>query len=172
MLGQKILSCVVVAFFGLIGLALIRVGIADLILFNERKPFLIKLPGRIVEIVTERETRTGTPNSRTDTGMIVKYIPLVDFTTPQGETVRFRSDVVEIHELRRDNFGLLRPAPDCKWTAGQAVEVTFDPGGVLKPFFGGGMGGSGIGWAMIAAGLVALGASVGLGFIAARKAFR
>lgn len=172
MLGQKILSCVVVAFFGLIGLTLIRVGLSDLIRFRERKPFLIKLPGRIVDIATERDTRAGTPGSRTDTGMMLKYIPYVVFTTPNGETVRFRSDVCEIHELRRDNFGKLRPAPDCRWTAGQEVEVTFDPDGVLKPFFGGGMGGSGIGWAMIAAGMVTLGASVGLGFIAAHKAFR
>lgn len=96
----------------------------------------------------------------------------VVFTTPEGPSTRFRSDVCESHELRRNNLGILRPEPECQWTAGQEVEVTFDPGGVLKPFIGGGVGGSGIGWAMIAAGLVTLGVSVGLGFIFAHKAFR
>ena len=160
---------VILGVFALIAIGLIRVGLRDLILFRKRKPFLIKLPGRITEIVTERFSRGGTTGSRTDTGKIVKYIPFVIFTKPDGTTKRFRSEICEIYELRRNNGGMLREAPECKWHEGEEVEVTYDPDGILKPYIGGGMGGSGIGWAMIAAGLFTLLVCVGMGFVFAHK---
>lgn len=167
--GEKIFACCVIVLFGLIGMGLLRAGLSELIKVRRRRPFLIKLPGTILTVIKERETRAGTPGSRRDTGQILKYIPHVAFTTPEGKRVEFRSEVCQIHELRR-KYGGSFITPECPWLDGDAVEVHYDPGGVLKPFIGDGKS-AGIAWPMLAAGLVAIGASVGMGFVFWAKVF-
>jgi len=170
-MAEKIFSCVAILFFGLIGIGLLRAGLRELFKVRSRRPFLIKLQGTVLSVVTERETRAGSANNRDETAVVVRFIPFVAFTTPEGKRVDFRSEVCDIHHLRRRADGSL-PEVEPSWRSGQSVEVLYDPGAVLKPFIGGGPGLSFLAYGMMAAGLVTFGAAVGLGFVFYAKVFR
>ncbi|MEO6739712.1 MAG: DUF3592 domain-containing protein [Chthoniobacteraceae bacterium] len=169
--GEKILSCLMLLFFGLIGLGLLYAALKELLKVRRRRPFLIKLPGTVLSVSTERDTRAGSVNNRDETAVVIRFIPFVAFTTPEGKRVDFRSEVCDIHHLRRRLDGSL-PEVESSWRSGQSVDVFYDPGAVLKPFIGGGPGPSFIAWGMLAAGLLTFGVAVGMSFVFYAKTFR
>ena len=168
---EKIFSCAVIVIFGLIGLGLLRAGLREFFKVRSRRPFLIKLPGTVTSVVKERETRAGSTNNRNETAVVIRFIPMVSFTTPEGKHVDFRSEVCDIHHLKRRLDGSLREV-EPSWRSGQSVEVLYDPGAVLKPHLTGGAGLSFMAYGMMAAGLLTFGAAVGLSFVFYSKVFR
>lgn len=168
---EKIFSCAVIVIFGLIGLGLLRAGLREFFKVRSRRPFLIKLQGTVTSVATERETRAGSTNNRKETAVVIRFIPMVAFTTPEGKRVDFRSEVCDIHHLRRRQDGSL-PDVEPTWRSGQSVEVLYDPGAVLKPHLTGGAGLSFMAYGMMAAGLLTFGVAVGLGFVFYAKVFR
>ena len=169
--GEKVLSCVMLLFFGLVGLGLLYAALKELLKVRRRRPFLIKLQGTVLSVSTERETCAGSVNNRDETAVVIRFIPFVAFTTPEGKRVDFRSEVCDIHHLRRRQDGSL-PEVEPSWRSGQDVEVFYDPGAVLKPFIGGGPGPSFIAYGMLAAGLLTFAVAVGMGFVFYAKVFR
>ena len=170
-MGQKILSFAVLIIFGLIGIGLLRAGLREFLKVRSRKPFLIKLPGTVLNVLKERDTRAGSSRNREETAEVIRFIPFVMFHTPEGKRVEFRSEVCDIHHLRRRADGSL-PEVEASWRSGQSVEVIYDPGAVLKPRIAGGPGLSFMAYGMMAAGLVVCSAVVGLSFVFYAKAFR
>ncbi len=168
---EKIFSCAVIIIFGLIGLGLLRAGLREFFKVRSRRPFLIKLQGTVLSVLKERETRAGSVNNRDETAVVIRFIPMVSFTTPEGKRVEFRSEVCDIHHLRRRADGSL-PEVEPSWRSGQTVEVLYDPGAVLKPHLTGGAGLSFMAYGMMAAGLLTFGAAVGLSFVFYSKVFR
>lgn len=163
--GEKVFAGVFFVLFGLIGLGLLRAGLREFFKVSSRRRFLMKLPGTILTVMTERETRSGTVNRRNETAVVLRFIPSVMFHTPEGKRVEFRSEVCDTHHLRRRADGSLQEAPEPTWRSGQTVEVIYDPGGVLKPRIAGGPGLNFMACGMMAAGLLTLGAVIGLGFV-------
>jgi hypothetical protein len=170
-MAEKIFSCGAILFFGLIGLGLLRAGLREFFKVRSRRPFLIKLQGTVLSVLKERETRAGSVNNREETAAVIRFIPMVSFTTPEGKRVEFRSEVCDIHHLRRRQDGSL-PEVEPTWRSGQSVEVLYDPGAVLKPHLTGGAGLSFMAYGMMAAGLLTFGAAVGMGFVFYAKAIR
>ncbi len=160
---DRIFSICFLVLFGIIGIVLLRAGVRELFKIRSRRPFLVTLPGTVLSIYTQRESRGGTAGS-SETGVVLRFIPIVMFHTPEGKRVEFRSEVCDIHHLRIRHDGSL-PQHEPSWRPGQQVEVIYDTGGVLKPHLAGGAGMGFIGWGMIAAGLVTCGVVIGLGFV-------
>ena len=161
---EKIFACLFFGIFGLIGIGLLRAGLREFLKVRSRRPFLIKLQGTVLSVLKERDTRAGSVNNRNETAVVIRFIPMVMFHTPEGKRVEFRSEVCDIHHLRRRQDGSL-PEVESSWRSGQSVEVLYDPGAVLSPRIAGGPGLSFVAYGMMAAGLVTLSAVVGLGFV-------
>ena len=144
------------SFFGLIGVVLVRAGLKEILLVRRRRAHLVRLPATVVSVRKEREQRLRESGSTSDTGIRLKYFPVVVFTTPEGRRLEFRSEAGESFHLRRGIGGSLHE-PESKWCSGQQVEVFYDPGGVLSPRLVGEGSLANIGIAMFAAGLLTIG---------------
>ena len=132
-LSVKIFFCVAVSIFALGGIAILRMAFTELARVRRRRKHLIRLPGKVTGIDKERRYRAQSRSSNQQTSYWNYYFPVIVFTTPEGQFSRFRSELGEMHQLRRRITGEEIEPPPPSWVEGQEVEVFYDPAGEIKP---------------------------------------
>ena len=132
-LSVKIFLCCAVAIFALGGIAILRMAFTELSRVRRRRKHLIRLTGKVTGIEKEQRYRAQSSTSRQQSSYWIEYFPVIVFTTPEGKSSRFRSELGETHQLRRKLTGTEIEPPPPRWVAGQEVEIFYDPAGEIKP---------------------------------------
>lgn len=130
-LSTKIFFCFGVLIFALGGVGILRIAFAELARTIRRRKHLVRLPGRVNTIEKERRYRVGSGGS--ESSYWIYYFPVIVYTKPDGQMGRFRSELGELHQLRRRFDGTEIEPPPPSWVDGQQVEVFYDPAGEIKP---------------------------------------
>jgi hypothetical protein len=132
-LSEKALFCFGVSIFALGGVVILRIAFAELGRTIRRRKHLVRLPGRVISVENERRYRAQSSSSSQQSSYWMYYFPVVVYTKPDGQMGRFRSELGELHQLRRRFDGTEIEPPPPSWADGQEVEVFYDPAGEIKP---------------------------------------
>ena len=133
-LSEKILFCSAVGLFALGSIGILRMAFTELARVRRRRKHLIRLPGKVIGIESERRYRAGSDKGSSQVSSYwLHYFPVIVFTRPDGQTIRFRSELGETHQLRTKSSGIELPPPPPSWKEGQQVEVFYDPADEIKP---------------------------------------
>ena len=103
---------------GGIGLILMVVSLGWLFVAIRRHPHLLRISGAVVSVEKKYDRANDT----------VTFFPVVAYTTPEGNQVKFRSSTGSTHKILRLSGSNVSP-----WRDGQRIDVFHDPDGVLGP---------------------------------------
>ena len=104
---------------GILGPILVFVGLCWFVTAIRRHPYLLRIKGTVLTVDKKYDTGSDEPG--------VTFSPIIGYTTPEGQQVRFRSP---FGTKRRIRFG---NDPISPWRDGQSTDVFHDPSGVLEP---------------------------------------
>src|SRR5262245_60481215 len=133
---MKIVVWLLLSVSALAALFCLREGLRLLLMVIRRRPFLRRVEGVIVVVEKTREAHTVTVNGCSRIVTQVKFFPVIQFTTPDGRSVQFRSELGEAYPVREKWDGH-RVEPISRYQAGQAIAVLYDPAGSIKPCLAG-----------------------------------
>jgi Protein of unknown function (DUF3592) len=161
-----------VGIFALGGVAILRMAFTELARVMRRRKHLIRLPGKVVSIEKERRYNAGSSKgSHHRSNYWLHYFPIIIFTRPDGQLIRFRSELGERHQLRTKFGGTEVAPPPPRWSEGQEVEIYYDPADEIKPCLA-------VGWSlwftgigMLAAGSIFLVTSLLMAYFGGPKVF-
>jgi hypothetical protein len=132
-LGEKVFFVCALAFFGIVGLALLCVAMRDIARLLGVRGRLVRLPGTVLTVQKETKLRVNSTDNRPHRSNYVEYFfPVISFVRPDGQRVEFRSEWGQSRRISYRYQGS-KVAFTPKWHDGQAVEVFFDPQGEMKP---------------------------------------
>ena len=103
---------------GGIGLILVVVGLNWLGIAIRRHPHLLRISGAVVSVEKKYDRADDT----------VTFFPVIAYTTPEGNQVRFRSSTGSTHKILRLSGPNVSP-----WRDGQSIDVFHDPKSELEP---------------------------------------
>lgn len=169
-LPEKILCGVIIVLFGLAGIGLLRAAFLELRRVRRKRGQLLTLPGRVISIDKERRYRADSKGDRRfRTNYWMHYFPVIVFTTPEGQSIGFRSELGESHQIRTSFSGIEIAPPPPSWKDGQQVDVYYDPSGEMKPCLATAWSLWFTGFGMLAAGIMFTGCSVMMWFLFGSK---
>ena len=129
---MKIIVWLMIAGFALVGLWCVREGFFALLKVLRRRPYLRRVQGTVLKVEKTRDVSRTTHNGKSESRIMVKFMPVIQFKTAEGETIVFQSESGEAYPVRkRWNGHTIEPTS--RYTAGQRIPLVYDPTGELKP---------------------------------------
>ena len=106
---------------GTVGLITVFASLSSLIIKIRRHPRLLRINGTVV--TSEKEYSRDDDARRR-----VTFYPIINYTTPDGRLVQFRSRTGSTYEE------LILTGPKVSpWREGQSIDVFHDPSGTMEP---------------------------------------
>ena len=115
------MTILILIVLGTVGLITVFASLSSLIIKIRRHPCLLRIKGTVV--TSEKEYSRDADAQRR-----VMFYPIINYTTPDGRQVRFRSRTGSTHEE------LILAGPNVSpWRDGQSIDVFHDPYGTMEP---------------------------------------
>jgi len=129
---MKIMIWIMLASFAIGGLWCLRGGLFTFLKILRRRPYLRRVQGTVLKVERKREVRLTTHDGKSESRTIVKFTPVIQFKTSEGETITFRSETGESYPIRKGwNGHIIEPIS--RYKTGQRIPLVYDPTGEIKP---------------------------------------